>query len=173
MFETQVKEKWKVINDYGGKYKISNLGRVKNKDDLIIKTYKATNGYTIGCFWYKGKSRKRLIHRLVAEYFIPNPMNLSDVNHKDENKNNNNINNLEWMSHKDNMNYGGAKQRIGMANRGRKVRPEILLKLKENSHNSIWINNDINEKFINKNKVQVFIDNGYKLGRLKRRCLYV
>lgn len=173
MFETRVKEEWKVINDYGGKYKISNLGRIKNKDDLIIKTYKATNGYITGCFWYKGKSRKRLIHRLVAEYFIPNPMNLSDVNHKDEDKENNNINNLEWMSHKDNMNYGSVKQKIGRANRGRKASKETLIKLSENSHNSIWINNDTNEKFVNKNKVQVFIDNGYKLGRLKRRCLYV
>ena len=46
------------------------------------------------------------IHRIIAALFIPNPLNLSDVNHKDNNRLNNNVNNLEWLSHKDNLEYG-------------------------------------------------------------------
>lgn len=46
------------------------------------------------------------VHRIIAQIFIPNPMNLSDVNHKDSNPSNNNVENLEWLSHEDNLNYG-------------------------------------------------------------------
>lgn len=46
------------------------------------------------------------VHRIIAQIFIPNLMNLSDVNHKDSNPSNNNVENLEWLSHEDNLNYG-------------------------------------------------------------------
>ena len=52
------------------------------------------------------------MHRLVAEAYIPNPLNLSDVNHKDENPAHNYISNLEWTTHKDNCNYGTRNQKI-------------------------------------------------------------
>jgi hypothetical protein len=58
-----------------------------------------------------GKSTNHKVHRLVAQAFIPNPNNLSDVNHKDENRKNNNVENLEWMSHVDNCNYGTRNER--------------------------------------------------------------
>ena len=57
------------------------------------------------CKWFR-------VHRLVAEAFIPNPNNYSEVNHKDENKENNHLNNLEWCSRKYNMNYGTIKDRM-------------------------------------------------------------
>ena len=58
------------------------------------------------------KLKKCLIHRLVASAFIPNPLNLSDVNHRDENPSNNHVSNLEWMSHKENCRYGTKKEKV-------------------------------------------------------------
>ena len=57
-----------------------------------------------------------LVHRLVAEAFIPNPQNLETVNHKDENKLNNSVSNLEWLSRKDNLSYGTRTKRAAEAN---------------------------------------------------------
>ena len=54
---------------------------------------------------------KLLLHRIIAETFIPNPKNLLEVNHKDENKENNNISNLEWCNRKYNCNYGSMQIR--------------------------------------------------------------
>lgn len=63
-----------------------------------------------------GKSKKLYVHRLVALAFIPNPAGLPQINHKDENKKNNHIKNLEWISVKDNSNYGTRNERISKAN---------------------------------------------------------
>jgi len=69
-------------------------------------------GYCSVELFNKGKSKRFLIHRLVAQHFIPNPDNLPQVNHKDENPRNNCVDNLEWCTAKYNMNYGnGAKTR--------------------------------------------------------------
>lgn len=59
-----------------------------------------------------GKVKAHKIHRLVAQAYIPNPDNLSDINHLDEDKSNNSVDNLEWCSHKDNCNHGTRNQRI-------------------------------------------------------------
>lgn len=67
-----------------------------------------------------GASRKRLVHRLVAEAFIPNTNGLPEINHKDENKLNNSVDNLEWCSHVYNMNWGHHNENVGRTN-GRAV----------------------------------------------------
>lgn len=69
-----------------------------------------TGYYTVELFNNFG-SKRMTIHRLVAKAFIPNPFNLPQVNHKDENKANNSVDNLEWCTAKENMNYGTAKMR--------------------------------------------------------------
>lgn len=72
-----------------------------------------TSGYLRVTLWKEGKGIHKYVHRLVAEAFLPNPDNLPQVNHKDENKHNNCIDNLEWMSALDNTRYGtGIKRRI-------------------------------------------------------------
>lgn len=112
-------EQWKDVVGYEGLYKVSNMGKVYS----YPKTWKAGFGATVG---HKGKERKvslgkngylnlllnkdgkekyHSVHRLVANAFIPNPNNLPVVNHIDENVTNNCVENLEWMTQKDNIMY--------------------------------------------------------------------
>ena len=89
-------------------YSVSTYGRVRNdKSGRILKPRK--NG---GDLFVAIDNIQPLIHRLVAQAFIPNHENLPYVNHKDEDKKNNNVSNLEWISHKDNCNYGTRNLRI-------------------------------------------------------------
>lgn len=104
-------EIWKEIDD---RYSISNFGRVKSNyrnKDLVLKQ-RVVNGY-LKVNLYKDKIMKSVsVHRLVAEAFIPNPDDLPEVNHKDENKENNYVDNLEWCTPKYNCNYGTRIDRI-------------------------------------------------------------
>lgn len=105
---------WKPVKGYEGLYEVSNVGIVKSlfRYKKALKPSVTKNGYlTVELF--RDKIGKRfLVHRIVAESFIPNPDDLPQVNHKDEDKKNNNVDNLEWCSAKYNMNYGeGAKTR--------------------------------------------------------------
>lgn len=126
-----MKEKWKSIKGFEGLYKISNYGNVKslffwdiNKrkyiiKERIIKPITDKDGYYI-IGLYKNKKRKTYkVHRLVAEAFITNPNNLPQINHKDENKLNNRVDNLEWCSVIYNLKYGTRIQRAG--NKHKKV----------------------------------------------------
>ena len=114
-------EEWKDIKGYEGLYQISNKGRVKSlgnnktKKEKILKPRKC-NGYFSVRLCKKGEKPKPFdIHRLVAEHFLPNPDNLPVVNHKDENKLNNNVENLEWCTFAYNTIYsvnGGKPRKI-------------------------------------------------------------
>ena len=84
------------------------MNRYSNKEK-ILKPRNNGDGY----FSVILKGKKEYIHRLVAEAFIPNPDNLPEVNHKDENKFNNYVNNLEWCVHKYNCNYGVRNIKLG------------------------------------------------------------
>ena len=125
-------EVWRDIKGYEGLYQVSNYGRVKSLEkDIIYKDgnihhrkerirnpSKKSNGYLMVCFYVDREQKGLLLHRLVAEAFLPNPDNLPQVNHKDENKTNNFVwvnpdgtvdpdrSNLEWCTAKYNMNYG-------------------------------------------------------------------
>ena len=101
-------EIWKEVNGYEGLYWISNLGRVKNKHGRILKPGLRSGYYSVGLMKNKKRVHKR-IHRLVAEAFINNPSNLPQVNHKDENKVNNRVENLEWCDNKYNSTYSMGK----------------------------------------------------------------
>lgn len=102
------KEIWKDCKGYEGLYQVSNIGRVWNvKEQRYLKGGLKQNGYcrvTLRC--RNGKQKTENIHRLVALAFLPNPDNLPCVNHKDENKQNNHIDNLEWCSYAYNNSYG-------------------------------------------------------------------
>ena len=124
-------EEWKDIPGYLGYYQISNLGRVKSLNRTIVyspsKFYPNgrvrvlkekiltpsvdKKGYEFVQLFINGNYRSKKIHRLVAEVFISNPNNLEQVNHKDENKKNNKVSNLEWCTLIYNINYGTGKYR--------------------------------------------------------------
>jgi hypothetical protein len=114
------KEVWKKVVTGDGidwkRYSVSSYGRVRNDSTGKILKSKIDNEYLRAELWKNGKNKFYYVHRLVAMAFIPNPKNLSDVNHIDENKTNNKISNLEWMSHLDNINYGTHNERVRESN---------------------------------------------------------
>ena len=111
------------IEGYEGLYQVSNLGNVKSlvnhkgvAREKLLKPSINSVGY-LQVSLYKNKTNKSFkIHRLVAQSFLPNQHNFNCVNHKDECKINNVVTNLEWCTHKYNMNFGTIKDRIGKAN---------------------------------------------------------
>lgn len=101
-----IKEQWMPITEWE-QYSVSNQGRIKNnKTGKIRATYKNNSGYESVQLYNNGIMKHFLVHRLVAEHFLSNPNNLSDINHIDENKENNSVENLQWMSHQENCQYG-------------------------------------------------------------------
>ena len=110
-------EIWKDIAGYEGLYKVSNLGNVKNlryrnkhEEHLLTKRHQK-NGYLTVSLSKNSIYKNFLIHRLVADVFIENPYNFPCVNHKDENKRNNCVDNLEWCTYKYNNNYGTHREK--------------------------------------------------------------
>lgn len=125
-----MEEIWKDIEEFKGVYVVSNLGRIKSLDRKInrgrcvvswkgkmISSRVAKNGYSVVKLNVDGKHITRLVHRLIAQAFIPNPNNLPEVNHKDENIQNNSIDNLEWCTSKYNANYGTRNERCRNGNK--------------------------------------------------------
>lgn len=105
-------EIWKNI-EFFEQYSVSNFGNVRNNmTGKILKPRKHTNGYTRVTLCKDKKHYDRYIHRLVAQAFIPNPNNLPEINHIDENKSNNFVENLEWCDRIYQVNYGTFKKRM-------------------------------------------------------------
>jgi hypothetical protein len=102
-------EQWKAIAECNGEYSISDYGRVKSLKfgkERILKPSLIGNGYPAVLLSMKGQKVKlQCIHKLVASAFIKNPDNKPQVNHKDGNKLNNHIDNLEWMTIKENIQH--------------------------------------------------------------------
>ena len=104
-------EIFKPIKGYEDLYEVSDLGNVRNKaSGKLLKPRKNRRGY-LRVVLYKGDGthKEYLIHRLVAKAFLPNPLNLLEVNHKDFNKLNNSVDNLEWCSRQYNAEYSLSK----------------------------------------------------------------
>ena len=107
-------EIWKDIPDYEGLYQVSNLGRVKSVKNGCVKSYhKNRRGYCMVELYKSNRREHKYIHRLVARVFIPKSEWKETINHKDENKENNRLDNLEFMSFIENIKYGTRGERSG------------------------------------------------------------
>lgn len=101
-------------------YRVDTFGNVYNSKGLVLKPSASRKGYLRVSLCNEAVKHKRfLVHRLVAEAFIPNPNNLPQVNHKDEDKTNNNVDNLEWCSCLENLTYSDVIGKAGIANQQR------------------------------------------------------
>lgn len=109
-----MEEIWKDIDGYEGLYQVSNVGRVRSlRRNIILKSKIERNGYERVRLSVNNIPKDYSVHRLVANAFIPNPNNYPIVNHKDENRTNNCVENLEWCTQEYNVNYGtGIAKRV-------------------------------------------------------------
>ena len=138
-------EEWRDIKGYEGLYQVSNLGRVRsfyNNKGKILKGTPDKDGY-LRVALYKNGPKKYGIHQLVAKMFIPNPNNLPAINHKDENKQNNTTENLEWCTIAYNNSYGDRLKKVSKTNKismkGKKT--HLGIKHTDETKNKISIKN--------------------------------
>lgn len=126
----QMNEIWKDIPGYAGRYQASTLGRIRSTDKNVIKrsgvsgfykgkilkSFMSTGGYLyITIAEEPGKFRPRRLHRVIAETFIPNPLNLPQINHINEDKTDNRAENLEWCTGSYNSNYGHRAEKFALS----------------------------------------------------------
>ena len=126
---------WKIV-DRCPRIEVNEQGQIRYRDTgKLVSTSIAATGYVQVWVWDNGKTRTFNVHRLVAEAFIPNPDHLPQINHKDEDKSNNNVNNLEWCTHQYNSVYGTRLQRLGeqtsKRQKGRKLSEETKRRISE------------------------------------------
>lgn len=161
-----MKEEWREIEGYEGLYEVSNLGRVKRVPhyrtdvngrrlfygDKLLKSRVNKCGYlTVVLTDKKGLYLMKTVHKLVARAFIPNPDNLPCVNHKDENKQNPIVTNLEWCTYSYNNTYGTLLER-------RKRKPKVSAPEDSMDINLRYQNDEkISECFDRKKKHQKFV----------------
>lgn len=120
-----MEERWKPVKGYEEFYQVSNLGRVRSlprrlfnglgyfiKKGKVLKPYKDKDGYLVVGLRNSGHNKTAKIHRLVAEAFISNPHNLPQINHKNERRNDNRADNLEWCTNQYNLNYGNHNKKM-------------------------------------------------------------
>lgn len=122
-------EIWRPILNYEGYYEVSSFGRVRSVDRIVqngkwtkpvrgrILKLNNNDGYMYCCLCKDGKTKQHKVHRLVAQAFIPNPDNLPYINHKNEDKGDNRVENLEWCTKWYNEHYGNFSQKISSIKR--------------------------------------------------------
>lgn len=124
-------EKWKKITEVNDLYSVSNYGNIKRhgkSGDFNLKGYADGNGYLTFTARVNGKSKRLMVHRLVAEYFLPKVEEKQLVNHIDGDKMNAHVDNLEWINHRDNLIHGIKNKR-----------PDKLIGANYNSFYGKWL----------------------------------
>lgn len=119
-------EYWMDVDEYEGLYEVSSLGKVRSKDRIIeysngsihrmkgrmLKPATSKKGYLRVALSKDSKMKSYTVHRLVAQAFIDNPYGLKEINHKNEDKTDNRVENLEWCDSKYNNNYGSRIEKV-------------------------------------------------------------
>ena len=136
-------ENWKDIKGYEGLYMVSDQGRVRSlpratTKGRILKPIKLRDGYLYVVLSKNGKHKRMAIHRLVALVFISNPDNKPQVNHKSEVKTQNNVENLEWVTPSENINYGTRNERDSKNKINGKGSKQVIQTTLDNTIIKIW-----------------------------------
>ena len=148
-------EIWCPIKGYENLYEVSDQGRVKSLKfgkERILKPGSDKDGYLIVGLCKNGEKKNLLVHRLVAKTFIPNPDNLPEVNHKDEDKTNNKVSNLEFCDSKYNNNYGTRNKRISEKMTNGKLSKPVLQYTKSGEFVREWKSMNDVQRNLNYNK---------------------
>lgn len=152
----------KPVVGYEGYYEVDNCGRVYALDRIvhvedhgriydkqlkggIMKQHMHSNGYKVVCLTKDGKSKTVFVHRIVAMAFLPNPKNLPCINHKDEDKTNNFMDNIEWCTYKYNNAYGSKPKKHSKIMTGRKQTDEQKVRRSE-SLKRYWANKRVERR---------------------------
>lgn len=168
---------WKDINGYQGLYQVSNMGRIKTTANhcawnrQIIRKPKIRK-YAEIPLKIHGKSKWFMVHRLVAQAFIPNPQNKPQINHKDGNKLNNNVDNLQWCTPSENQTHKLYVLGYYNSNTFHKQYEKTSNKLKDRYRRIIhhatgtkWMNKNGKSIRVKEEQIEAMIDKGYRLGR--------
>ena len=149
-------EEWRAVPGYEGLYEVSNKGNVRNvRRNTLLRLPKTNDGYIRVSLYKNGIMTCFQVHRLVAEAFLPNPDNLPQVNHKNEVKSDNCVDNLEWCTAKYNNNYGSRKDKA----RDTKIKNGYYTGLSKEEYRKKWCQE-------NKDKIRE-INRRYYLNRKK------
>lgn len=134
---------------YEKQYLVYNDGRVWSiRSNKFLKPCKCTNGYLRYTLYKNGRAKQHYAHRLVAIQFIPNPHKLPQVNHKDENKENNHVDNLEWVTARRNCNYGHHNKRLSRSLQGRTLSKETRIRISKARGTGRVLQYSMNMQFI-------------------------
>lgn len=112
-------EEWRDVVGYEDLYEVSNLGKIRSSYTGRILSPGISQGYYYVALYKDGLRRNKQVHRLVAEAFLPNPMNHPLINHIDEVKTNNVVSNIEWCDYSYNVTYNGNAMRISESLKGK------------------------------------------------------
>lgn len=156
-------EIWKDIKGFEGHYQVSNLGRVKSikfRKERILKPAKVGSGYLQVDLRKNGEHNLCKVHRLVCKVFLPNPKNLPQINHKDEDKTNNKVENLEWCDARYNNTYGTRTQRANEKNTNGKCSKPVIQYTKDGKVVKEW-----------KSTKDVERNLGYDHGSISKCCM--
>lgn len=168
-----MQEIWKDIDGYDGVYQISNIGIVKNTLTKEIKKQSDNgHGYKSVSLWKHNHGRIFYIHRLVAEAFIENQLNKPEVHHIDSDKSNNIVDNLDWVTSKENNNLGKHVERMTHNKRWIETRSSSMAIAREKA----IVINSYKTKFTKGEFVKVFdslADGARELGLDKGNCTRV
>ena len=174
-----MKEIWKDIKEYEGLYQVSNLGKIRTLDRYvnclygqkrllkgqIVKLFKNNSGYFIVSLYRENKFKNFLVHRLVAQAFIQNSENKSEVNHIDGNKENNCVDNLEWVTKSENELHAS---KTGLTERHKKIVAENNKKIKSKKVLQYSLNGEFLKEYCSVSEAAR--ENNFSTGAISNCC---